>query len=204
MHSNSNVLGNTRPSEIILEEEPNNTATENTTFYRILSEIPEQNYHQKEKSKKFKPAILRRNSKAEEVIDAGNNDLKTYNATTLLLANKAQKILLECSYCSQEFQTQSELDTHKRTHAGDKPFSCSYCDHKSTSAGRLKSHERVHTGEPLSCSQCDKTFIASHLLRLHEKTHIISCSQCGKRFQSSSSLKVHSCRDKQKPRYSKK
>ena len=50
-----------------------------------------------------------------------------------------------CTVCGKRFPSDSKLQTHFRTHTGDKPFECTHCGRKFSEKGNLKRHtERVH------------------------------------------------------------
>ncbi|XP_063395404.1 zinc finger protein 675-like isoform X2 [Cydia fagiglandana] len=77
-----------------------------------------------------------------------------------------------CYECDKEFRCQAQLETHVRTHTGDKPFSCMYCSRRFAQKHNLTIHLRVHTGEkPFQCEVCSKTFSAQGNLQAHLKIH---------------------------------
>ena len=53
----------------------------------------------------------------------------------------------KCDECSELFQTQQNLDNHKRTHTGEKPFACPQCDFSSANKGNVTKHiKNIHGG----------------------------------------------------------
>ncbi|XP_061730143.1 zinc finger protein 383-like [Cydia pomonella] len=101
-----------------------------------------------------------------------------------------------CYECDKEFRCQAQLETHVRTHTGDKPFSCMYCSRRFAQKHNLTIHLRVHTGEkPFQCDVCSKTFSAQGNLQAHLKIHTGQkdhvCSLCNKSFITSSELSRH-------------
>ena len=76
-------------------------------------------------------------------------------------------------------------------------FSCLKCDKKFTEVPHLETHERTHNGEKVyACAKCDVKFSAPCFLKTHEmlhrnQIHILKCSKCYKNFSNSVPLKVH-------------
>ncbi|XP_029284283.1 zinc finger protein 3 homolog [Cottoperca gobio] len=111
--------------------------------------------------------------------------------------NSCEKLFC-CSECGKQFNQNSNLKTHMRTHTGEKPFSCSVCGKRFGQKAHLQSHFRCHTGEkPYSCSVCKKTFSQCEHLQLHMGNHTgekpFSCNICDKRFTWLHQFKTHKC-----------
>merc|ERR1719309_1229070 len=50
-----------------------------------------------------------------------------------------------CDICAKAFNQQWALDSHKRTHTGERPFVCEHCDRPFSDLGNLKKHkEKKH------------------------------------------------------------
>ena len=105
-----------------------------------------------------------------------------------------------CLQCNKNFETKSNLKTHKWIHrseeTGERPYSCFTCNKKFRRLDYLKKHKLLHTGEkPYDCCHCDKKFrTATHLkqhVRVHTNEHPYKCLICNKRYKNSSNLRSH-------------
>ena len=101
-----------------------------------------------------------------------------------------------CRYCDNRFAHFSTLQSHLRTHTGDKPFQCKFCSRRFAQSGVLKTHLRTHTGDkPFVCMYCRKGFAQSTTLTNHLRTHTgetpYACNICSKSFSQPSTLRKH-------------
>ncbi|XP_076148761.1 zinc finger and BTB domain-containing protein 49 isoform X3 [Alosa pseudoharengus] len=101
-----------------------------------------------------------------------------------------------CEICRKAFKHPSNLELHKRSHTGEKPFQCNICGKHFSQSGNLQTHLRRHSGEkPYICELCGKSFAASGDVQRHivihtgEKPHL--CDVCGRGFSNFCNLKEH-------------
>ncbi|KAM9856890.1 uncharacterized protein ACBR49_000565 isoform 2-T2 [Aulostomus maculatus] len=101
-----------------------------------------------------------------------------------------------CQICSKAFFTRRDVETHIRSHTGEKPFHCNLCEKKFARRVELNVHLRWHNGEKRHwCPYCGKGFLDYNNLKRHkyihtgEKPH--SCPHCPKHFTQSGHLKKH-------------
>ncbi|XP_061620965.1 mucin-2 isoform X2 [Phyllopteryx taeniolatus] len=101
-----------------------------------------------------------------------------------------------CQICNKAFFTKRDVETHIRSHTGERPFHCHLCEKKFARSVELNAHLRWHRGEKRHwCPYCGKGFFDQNNLKRHkyihtgEKPH--SCPHCPKHFTQSGHLKKH-------------
>ena len=107
-------------------------------------------------------------------------------------------IHFSCSVCSQTFQAESELATHRKSHLqlSRAERVCSFCGKYFKKMFQLQNHIRTHTGEkPFVCHTCGKAFSQETTLRTHMRIHSgakpFKCSQCEEAFNAGNALAAH-------------
>ena len=119
--------------------------------------------------------------------------------TNIVLKNHIKRVHIKehiCEVCAKSFANTSDLNTHKRTHTGEKNFPCHICGKSFTTKQYLIIHTRQHTGEkPHCCEECGKAFADKSALNCHQEQHQnnqpVACEVCGKTFKVKRTLKRH-------------
>lgn len=91
-----------------------------------------------------------------------------------------------CDYCGRLYEYKSNMETHQRTHIGDKPFICELCNSSYSLKGNLKHHMKVqHSDLSYKCHVCGQTFHLKRDLVNHSRTHPedqLHCFYCDSHF----------------------
>ena len=65
------------------------------------------------------------------------------SSSSVLKASTANAKLY-CSFCKRSFKWRSHLQSHERTHTGEKPFQCEVCGKSFARSDALQCHKRTH------------------------------------------------------------
>ena len=110
------------------------------------------------------------------------------------LSGCLRHILLYCSHycdiCAKGFYSMASVETHRRTHTGERPFSCSLCAYSCNVKGNLDKHMKTHnkgsrqwiwerSGSVVECLTWDQEAAGSSLTGVTalwslSKTHLFS------------------------------
>ncbi|CAH0549338.1 unnamed protein product [Brassicogethes aeneus] len=109
-----------------------------------------------------------------------------------------------CSYCTKRFPLKINLQTHIRTHTGERNFECHLCQRKFTSKSSLNRHIETHTNfNSFKCDICLQTYkyqksLQAHLFKVHNigtesevKVTKFICHICPKSYTENNKLEKH-------------
>lgn len=105
----------------------------------------------------------------------------------------------KCNQCDKVFAWASTLESHMKSHSGEKRFKCGICGRKFLHLNSLRSHtvNRHTVNGKFTCVVCKESFFEATELILHMKTHneeeSVKCSRCNAFFTSLNDLETHVC-----------
>lgn len=86
---------------------------------------------------------------------ASQKDFESNTATEHSPRRETKKGQFTCPHCPKRFSQKCHLNSHIRTHTGEKPFKCPHCPKAFSQASNLRKHMCIHTGErPFKCPHC--------------------------------------------------
>ncbi|XP_052609294.1 zinc finger protein 426 isoform X2 [Peromyscus californicus insignis] len=106
-----------------------------------------------------------------------------------------QEKSFECSDCGKSFINQSHLQTHRRTHSGDRIYDWNEYGRSFINSRLAVLIETLNAKKPYRCKECGKGYRYPAYLNIHMRTHTgekpYECKECGKAFNYSNSFQIH-------------
>ncbi|XP_026635127.1 zinc finger protein 426 isoform X5 [Microtus ochrogaster] len=102
---------------------------------------------------------------------------------------------LECIDCGKFFINQTHLQTHRRTHSGDRLYDWNEYGRSFINSRLAVLIETLNAKKPYRCKECGKGYRYPAYLNIHMRTHTgekpYECKECGKAFNYSNSFQIH-------------
>lgn len=112
--------------------------------------------------------------------------LKTHDPNFKKKDRKISKLdLFKCNVCRPFYKTETDRNSHEKTHKDDDNFKCTECPKGFFKKEDLRMHQFEHyKGKTYACTfdRCQKLFRGAKNLRLHKQSHLpnkYSCKSCG-------------------------
>ncbi|KAL1781513.1 zinc finger protein 426 isoform X1, partial [Sigmodon hispidus] len=160
----------------------------------LKTQTTQNNYDCRQYEKDF--LILQKKNCADEKLSEFNQGEETY--TTPVKVNQkiaTQEKYFECSDCGKSFINQSQLQTHRRTHNGDKLYDWNEYGRSFINSRLAVIIETLNAKKPYRCKECGKGYRYPAYLNIHMRTHTgekpYECKECGKAFNYSNSFQIH-------------
>ena len=98
-----------------------------------------------------------------------------------------------CNICAKSFYDKADLDQHKKTHSGERPFSCAHCDKTFSYLTTAKRHRRLIHNICEICAEAAKNqdALKEHMKAKHGPDSLFQCDKCPKSFYEHYKLKKH-------------
>jgi len=105
-------------------------------------------------------------------------------------------VLFPCTICGRKFRYHSQLEQHRKHHAGVRPYACNVCGRRFALECSRDKHLTIHsTDKPLMCDTCGQRFAHVNYLKSHQRSHSqdrpYACQECTKKFAHATSLRHH-------------
>lgn len=106
----------------------------------------------------------------QHLLDPGQSQV-SYSSAHMQQKIPKKRVCL-CRFCGKGFTSPANLESHLRTHTGERPYGCNICGKKFSQFWNLKIHRNTHTGErPYQCMLCPERFSDPSNLKKHQKRH---------------------------------